>query len=182
MSFLSAISSKLVGLESEPHDWMVLQFKHITKFPDVICDSCHHTSCFSCGAAPFHTNQTCSQHMEFMINSKQGSNDLIETLNWQLQNSKKCPNCSVMIFRDDGCNKVDCLYCGHKFCWHCRGEFENGKCGFYRCQLTGITAENQPKTSSSEIVTILIDGIGCTRCTSYSIQNADLCSLNAFCS
>ena len=144
MSQLSIISSSLIGLETNPQEWMKLQFKHITKFPQLTCSSCHDTTCFSCGVAPFHTNQTCTEHMQMKISDQQGSIELLQTLTWQLTNSKKCPNCSVMINRDEGCNKVECLYCGYKFCWHCRGEFENGNCGYYRCQLAGITAENQP--------------------------------------
>ncbi|KAH6572232.1 hypothetical protein BASA60_006733 [Batrachochytrium salamandrivorans] len=59
-------------------------------------------------------------------------------LEWKLENSKRCPNCSVLINRDEGCNKVDCLYCGHKFCWQCLGQFEKGRCAYYRCQLVGV--------------------------------------------
>jgi hypothetical protein len=33
--------------------------------------------------------------------------------------SRRCPNCSIMINRDEGCNKVDCSLCGFSFCWGC---------------------------------------------------------------
>jgi hypothetical protein len=62
--------------------------------------------------------------MKVLLTKKQGSSEYLKTLSWQLNNSKRCPNCSVMITRDEGCNKVECLLCGHKFCW-----FENFNLG-----------------------------------------------------
>ncbi|KAG0306395.1 E3 ubiquitin-protein ligase arih2 [Linnemannia gamsii] len=57
------------------------------------------------------------------------------TMQWKLANTNPCPNCCILIHRDDGCNKMDCMLCGHRFCWVCREAWDVG-CGFFRCRLT----------------------------------------------
>src|SRR5690606_7694475 len=54
------------------------------------------------------------------------------TIQWKLSNTNPCPNCCILIHRDDGCNKVDCMLCGYRFCWICR-EAWGVACGFFRC-------------------------------------------------
>jgi hypothetical protein len=78
---------------------------------------CYETMCFSCGVAPYHQGRNCQEYMSHLITTQQGSEETLQTLIWKLANSKRCPNCSVLINREEGCNKVDCLFCGHKFCW-----------------------------------------------------------------
>lgn len=63
-------------------------------------------------------------------------------------NSRPCPNCSVMINRDEGCNKVDCLLCGYRFCWRCGSGWSQQKCGFYQC------GEEEPVLLQSEATPI----------------------------
>ncbi|KAL1914674.1 uncharacterized protein VTP21DRAFT_8085 [Calcarisporiella thermophila] len=59
----------------------------------------------------------------------------LASLRWKLENSKACPHCSVLIHRDDGCNKVECLHCGYRFCWVCRRSWAEN-CGFFRCNAS----------------------------------------------
>ncbi|KAF8926157.1 E3 ubiquitin-protein ligase arih2 [Dissophora ornata] len=54
------------------------------------------------------------------------------TIQWKLANTNPCPNCCILIHRDDGCNKVDCMLCGYRFCWICR-EAWGAACGFFKC-------------------------------------------------
>ncbi|ORZ04706.1 hypothetical protein BCR41DRAFT_194246 [Lobosporangium transversale] len=54
------------------------------------------------------------------------------TIQWKLANTSPCPNCCILIHRDDGCNKMDCLLCGYRFCWVCR-EAWGTACGFFKC-------------------------------------------------
>jgi hypothetical protein len=125
-------------LELDVDEWNKLQFKHIATFPHIQwylslnSPHCAASMCFSCGSVPFHHDLSCVQHMRTQIH---GICPEAETIKWKLANSKACPNCSTLITRDEGCNKVDCLVCGHQFCWHCLGSFENGLCGYYRCQV-----------------------------------------------
>lgn len=59
--------------------------------------------------------------------------------------SRGCPRCAIMICRDEGCNKVDCLYCGFQFCWSCRDPWSQRSCGFYEC---GKDISTQSSSSS----------------------------------
>lgn len=63
---------------------------------------------------------------------KSRSDQETTTLQWKLKNTNPCPNCCILIHRDDGCNKVDCMLCGYRFCWVCR-EAWGVDCGFYKC-------------------------------------------------
>ncbi|KAF9947999.1 hypothetical protein BGZ72_010088 [Mortierella alpina] len=61
------------------------------------------------------------------------------TIQWKLSNTNPCPNCCILIHRDDGCNKVDCMLCGHRFCWICREAWGVG-CGFFKCGRQPVDA------------------------------------------
>ena len=39
------------------------------------------------------------------------------------QNYKQCPECKVLIEKNDGCNQMKCLNCGFSFCWLCLREY-----------------------------------------------------------
>ena len=38
-------------------------------------------------------------------------------------NYKQCPECKVLIEKNDGCNQMKCLNCGYSFCWLCLREY-----------------------------------------------------------
>ncbi|CAO3570545.1 unnamed protein product [Mortierella alpina] len=73
------------------------------------------------------------------------------TIQWKLSNTNPCPNCCILIHRDDGCNKVDCMLCGHRFCWICR-EAWGVACGFFKCgrQPVVATLSSTDHTESAE--------------------------------
>ncbi|EGF82248.1 expressed protein [Batrachochytrium dendrobatidis JAM81] len=146
---LSDISECFISLELSSEKWKELQFLHLKSFPQAMCHCCDQSICFSCGQSPYHTGQSCTDCIRDTI-ADGGSVDVISSLQWKLDNSKQCPNCSVLINRDEGCNKVDCLYCGHKFCWQCLGQFDKGSCAYYRCQLVGVTDESESPKQADE--------------------------------
>ena len=42
---------------------------------------------------------------------------------WLKSNTKPCPKCSVVIYKDGGCSHVKCLHCDYEFCWICMGPY-----------------------------------------------------------
>ncbi|KAI8971934.1 hypothetical protein BDF20DRAFT_887338 [Mycotypha africana] len=125
------ISLKVLELNSKSDIWKELQFNHIAFFPDMACPQCESSICLHCGNTT-HLYLTCEQNLEKIMRDKTVSKEIRETVKWKLRNSRRCPKCSIMINRDEGCNKVDCSYCGFAFCWACKASWAEG-CGFYRC-------------------------------------------------
>ncbi|KAI9010453.1 hypothetical protein CLU79DRAFT_773135, partial [Phycomyces nitens] len=110
--------------------WRSIQFVHIRHFPEITCLKCNTEFCLQCGEDKH--IQSCEDNMKSLLNSDQLSVDSIKTVEWKLENSRRCPNCSIVIHRDEGCNKVDCSLCGFSFCWMCQLPW-SPDCGFYRC-------------------------------------------------
>ncbi|KAF1800639.1 hypothetical protein FB192DRAFT_1284245 [Mucor lusitanicus] len=127
------ISLKILQLELRPDTWKKLQFDHISMFPDMRCPTCCKEMCLQCGEDSHSNATTCQENMERLIQQKReaGPNyaDDVETLRWKMENSRKCPSCSIMINRDEGCNKVDCTLCGFSFCWECRSIWSEAELG-----------------------------------------------------
>jgi len=47
------------------------------------------------------------------------------------QNYKQCPECKVLIEKNDGCNEMKCLNCGFVFCWLCLREYTDNHYSIY---------------------------------------------------
>ncbi|KAI9284228.1 hypothetical protein BC943DRAFT_326630 [Umbelopsis sp. AD052] len=124
------ISRQFVSMEIVPEYWKSLQFAHIAYFPDVTCTTCDRATCLRCGAFS-HPGMTCRENLQFNLSISETSDEL-DTIKWKFENSRCCPSCSIMIHRDEGCNKVDCSLCGYRFCWACLSAWSE-KCGFYQC-------------------------------------------------
>ncbi|KAI8815454.1 hypothetical protein BJ742DRAFT_17450 [Cladochytrium replicatum] len=151
-------SRKLIAVEERPAEWREMQFAHVKAFSKLGCPSCSFQMCFSCGEE-FHACESCQDAMRSKIQSgdpNEATPEHVASMQWKLENSKQCPHCSVLIHRDDGCFKVDCVYCGYKFCWICLGQFENGGCGFYRCQL--LPTVEEPADVEMEDVSVVPEG------------------------
>lgn len=89
--------------------------------------------CLHCGYDA-HPDADCEQNMRWMVKDKATAQEVKETVKWTLANSRRCPNCSIMINRDEGCNKVDCSYCGFCFCWACRSSWADVSVDGYRAR------------------------------------------------
>ena len=46
-------------------------------------------------------------------------------------NYKQCPECKVLIEKNDGCNEMKCLNCGFVFCWLCLREYTDNHYSIY---------------------------------------------------
>ncbi|CAO3697451.1 unnamed protein product [Rhizopus stolonifer] len=116
-SLASKISKQLVALEIIPEIWKQSQFRHISYFPMEACSHCNHILCLQCGEEA-HFGSSCLDQLKLKLETSL-EEEFTSTIQWKLNHTRPCPNCSVMINRDEGCNKVDCLQCGYRFCWRC---------------------------------------------------------------
>eukprot|EP00127_Corallochytrium_limacisporum_P002731 Clim_evm40s136 gene=Clim_evmTU40s136 len=123
-----------------------LQFEYVRRYPHATCTGCKEPVCLHCGAATHHKGKTCEDYAEEMLKYLEScaedvpNDDELPTrgtseaanLIWKLKNSKRCPQCCIFIQRDDGCNRMHCAYCGHRFCWVCRQPWSKA-CGYFQC-------------------------------------------------
>ncbi|KAI8379813.1 hypothetical protein EDC96DRAFT_491805 [Choanephora cucurbitarum] len=142
----SEISRQLVAMEVIPETWKQTQFWHVANFPTEACEQCGDRLCLQCGDYA-HQNKSCLENLQAQLTTSDADTEL--TIHWKLNHTRPCPNCSVMINRDEGCNKVDCLLCGYRFCWRCGTSWSQQTCGFYQC---GEQSLRQQKESESTIV------------------------------
>ena len=96
-----------------------LQLKDI-KNQYVFCEN-NHTYCFECLQEP-HGNLPCNEKMDKNI-IEYAKNNFV----------KKCPNCSIITEKQNGCNHITCAKCQYQWCWLCNKKYENnhfneGKC------------------------------------------------------
>ncbi|KAJ7063544.1 hypothetical protein C8F01DRAFT_1055945 [Mycena amicta] len=87
----------------------------------VTCPSCFRRVCPACDEEA-HEGMTCEEQR---LHNNPGEQERLNDL-WAAQNGvKRCPACSVMIQRTEGCNHMACR-CGAHLCWLCVRQFENG--------------------------------------------------------
>ena len=96
-----------------------LQLKEI-KNQYVTCEN-NHTYCFVCLKEP-HGNIPCNEKIDKSI-IEYAKNTFV----------KKCPNCSIITEKQNGCNHITCAKCQYQWCWLCNKKYESnhfyeGKC------------------------------------------------------
>ncbi|KAG0073179.1 E3 ubiquitin-protein ligase arih2 [Linnemannia elongata] len=170
---LVRFSKELLSLEVRPEQWKELQFLHVRWCRWDWCNNCDLELCLQCGVSSHHESETCFEHMRSVITtntstSRRSGTSKVEnsvpfgsmgykgkersdldtgTMQWKLANTNPCPNCCILIHRDDGCNKVDCMLCGHRFCWVCREAWDVG-CGFFRCRLAAEESAGEKESDA----------------------------------
>ena len=80
-----------------------------------------HIYCFYCLEKP-HGNSPCNESL---------SNSMVEYAKSNFV--KKCPQCSIITEKNNGCNHITCTKCGYQWCWLCNEQynpfhFQEGKC------------------------------------------------------
>ena len=96
-----------------------LELKNI-KNKNVSCLN-NHKYCFICLKKP-HGDSPCDIDNDSNI-KEYAKNNFV----------KRCPNCGIIIEKNNGCNHITCSKCGHQWCWLCNekyfnGHFDQGKC------------------------------------------------------
>nr|CCD13612.1 unnamed protein product [Trypanosoma congolense IL3000] len=102
--------------------------------PDVCCSKCGLEFCFTCRETP-HKPATCEMLKKWysMIEKDEPSLALIK------KTTKACPNCSVRVEKNSGCDHMKCSKCLHNYCWICLGPWVGHAA--HRCNIEqGATA------------------------------------------
>ncbi|KAJ3373802.1 Ankyrin repeat and IBR domain-containing protein 1 [Allomyces arbusculus] len=160
-SLATSISLLLLRLEPRGEPWRSMQFRHLAAFPRGNC-ACGAALCWHCGENAHHVGLACSEYRALQVQVLAGganpraaglgefavAQGVGETLQWTVKHSKPCPQCKVWIVRDEGCNRVDCLFCGMAFCWQCASPWSE-KCGFYNCKTTASSTITSAASASS---------------------------------
>ena len=87
-----------------------------------ICSQCNVHICTSCHVQ-FHDGLTCGMYKNMKCSDK----SLKRWLRKDEQNHKLCPECSVPIEKNGGCNHVHCRQCKSFICWVCLACFESSQ-------------------------------------------------------
>ncbi|KAK0234209.1 hypothetical protein IW262DRAFT_139595 [Armillaria fumosa] len=114
------------------------------------CPSCFSEICSSCGEDS-HVGKSCEEAR--ILNNTAEQERLSEAWIIQQNGIKKCPSCSRLLDKIDGCNHVKCR-CGSHICWRCMGVFpENDIYRHMSAEHGGYyTADPTPNTNNNVLV------------------------------
>jgi len=84
----------------------------------LLCEACLQHICASCNVLA-HEGITCKEYGE--VSTPEGRAYLDYK---RANNVKPCPGCGADIFKDGGCNHVQCRGCNTHMCWVCMKSFE----------------------------------------------------------
>jgi len=111
--------------------------KNEKKVKSIRCD-CGNYFCFSCKDAA-HRPLTCDMFGKWslLFSSIEKMSEI-----WIKNNTKKCPQCSVDIEKNQGCMHMTCRKCKHEFCWICMGNWKGHQsCNAYKPNETSKSEE-----------------------------------------
>ena len=84
-----------------------------------ICGNCTVSTCRKCHEQ-YHAGMSC----EVYKRSMPSDDELLEWMNEDPDNRKKCPQCSCYIEKNEGCMHVTCILCRAHICWPCMKYFK----------------------------------------------------------
>lgn len=121
--FLTLIETGITQIDSDEGEGDQMRAKLLSAqldfqliFPYARCDSCGVAFCLPCRKPTWQHSHSST------YNNKPSSTK-----------NRQCPRCFVPIVKDpEGCNEINCNFCGFKFCWAC-GRRWTSSCGIYRC-------------------------------------------------
>ena len=116
-------SDKYKSCSSPDCSWV---YKSTSRPKVFVCPECKTRVCRSCGNLPHELYDTCEAYR--MTKDPSKADELYEK--WVSQaNTRKCPKCSVMIEKNQGCSHVHCTLCEAHICWKCGKYFKSrGQC------------------------------------------------------
>lgn len=84
------------------------------------CPCCSSIICLDCKAS--HPGANCKDHQDLLkkVADEKLSEDAIQAL-LVAGEAMLCPNCQIMIMKEDGCDYVKCTICNFEICWRTRG-------------------------------------------------------------
>lgn len=85
------------------------------------CNACNWINCLVCER--IHEGLTCEQYRELGGGDDVGSNDTINMIMYMIKSGEAmaCPDCKIIIVKDEGCDWVQCSQCQLEICWVTRG-------------------------------------------------------------
>ena len=122
----------------------------------ISCEN-RHEYCFVCLKKP-HGNLPCNVNLDKSI-IEYASNNFV----------KKCPNCSIITEKNDGCNHITCSKCRYQWCWLCNEKFDEEH--FYKGKCRGFQFY-QPK-NEYEIKLMMEGKINSDELSQSQRQNID---------
>mmetsp|Transcript_35230 Transcript_35230/g.85386 ORF Transcript_35230/g.85386 Transcript_35230/m.85386 type:complete len:1203 (+) Transcript_35230:195-3803(+) len=125
-----------------------------------------HRFCFKCGD-PMHWPVPCDKLKEWKKKMMEeigeveeeetgaANADELAMKMWMKANTKSCPQCDVLIEKNDGCNHMTCVNpsCRYEFCWICLKDWKlhgSATGGFFRCNIWNEEGEgNNPDAADA---------------------------------
>eukprot|EP00158_Paraphelidium_tribonemae_P005990 Partr_v1_DN27619_c0_g1_i7_m65423 len=61
------ISQRIISLETSQESWKLLQYRHLSRFPQAQCSECCSSFCFQCGESGHHDGYQCLEWMKVLL-------------------------------------------------------------------------------------------------------------------
>lgn len=147
---LLQIASQRLGVGGED-SFANLQLAVIKCCGGTVCDFCSAQICLRCGANDWHPGVACVEHMSRLLPTIEKGSDDYDSLLWKSQHGKNCPQCYLLITKDDdgSCNQMRCTFCSFSFCWGCLREW-SPNCGYYSCSYQREEERSDPAPGKRE--------------------------------